>query len=297
MSEITSSSNPNVAAQAAATTASAEDHFTLLKTLVKHSDLDSVKSALSTWRAANTTTSTPVPTAEQINYLVPQAASGDGHPETLAYLLSELGGKIDTHAIMLARSPAIFDVFITHGWEVDNSMLYSKIRHPDLIAWFLSHGADPNASGPGKFAPLDVAALHASLETVKLLVDHGAKVGEAGSGGALHAAAQGDAPDRIAVMEFLVENGADINGIAADITAPSEARRAGRKGTPLHTAYKWANEEAKVWLVGHGADAEARNQLGETPEEWGRRFDEHGPERVVRLRRAVLRKRRKDGVE
>ncbi|KAI4188555.1 MAG: hypothetical protein L6R41_002070 [Letrouitia leprolyta] len=108
---------------------------------------------------------------------------------------------------------------------------------------------------------------------------------------ALHAAAQGDAPDRIAVMAHLLEQGADINGIATDITAPSEARRAGRKGTPLHTAYKWANEEAKAWLLEHGADAKAKNQLGETPEECGRRFDSDGPEKGLRLRRKMLRKR------
>ncbi len=127
-----------------------------------------------------------------------------------------------------------------------------------------------------------------------MLVDHGAKI-EAGSA-ALHAAAKGDAPDTIPVMEFLVERGADVNGLAADLTGPSEARRSGRKGTPLHSATKWANKEAKAWLLEHGADPEARNELGETPEEWGRRFDNDGSERMVRLRRTILRKRQAEVV-
>ena len=87
---------------------------------------------------------------------------------------------------------------------------------------------------------------------------------------------------------FLVERGADINGLAMDYPAPSEALRSGRKGTPLHTASKWACEEAKTWLLEHGADPEAPNELGETPEQWGRRFDQGGPEAGLRLRRRAL---------
>ncbi|KAI4177320.1 MAG: hypothetical protein LQ346_007701 [Caloplaca aetnensis] len=265
----------------------AKEYYTLLKIAVQQGNLDLVKSTLSNWRAD---ISMADPGPDQINYLVAQAATGNGHPETLDYLLSELGGKIGTHAISLARSPAIFKVFIAHGLEVDGSILRSHVHDPELVALFLSHGADANGSGSGGLTPLDVAAMHGSLETAKMLVDHGAKI-EAGSA-ALHAAAKGDAPDRIPVMEFLIEIGADVNGLAADLTGPSEARRSSRKGTPLHSATKWANEEAKTWLLEHGADPGARNELGETPEEWGKRFDNDGPERIVRLRRAILRKQK-----
>lgn len=231
---------------------------------MQQGNLDLVTSALSDWRADS---SIADPSPDQINDLVPQAAAGNGQPETVDHLLSELGGKIGIHAIMLARSPATFEVFSAHGWEVDDSMLRSKVRYPKLIALFLSYGADANAPGLRRFSPLDLAALHGLLETVKLLVDHGAKI-EAISA-ALHAAAKGDATDRIPVMEFLIKEGADINGLAADSTGPSEARRSGKKGRPLHSVAKWDNEEAKAWLLEHGAKPEARNRLGETPEEWG----------------------------
>ncbi|KAL8756903.1 MAG: hypothetical protein Q9184_004353 [Pyrenodesmia sp. 2 TL-2023] len=264
----------------------AEEYYELVKTAVQLGRLDEVKSRLYQWESDNRAVG---PTQEHIDYLVPQAARGEGQPEILDYLLSR-GGKIGAHSIGLATSPAVFETFIAHGWKVDDSLLRSHVGHPELIALFLSHGANPNSSGTRGFSPLDIAALHGPLETVKLLIDHGANIGPTSA--ALHAAAQGDAPDRIPVMAYLVEQGAAINGLATDYPAPSEALRSGRKGTPLHTATKWANEEAKTWLLEHGADAEAKNELGETPKEYGRRFDKDGPERGLRLRRALMRKRK-----
>ena len=262
----------------------AEEYYSLVKEAVISGDLVRVKAGLYQWQSDP---SIAIPTQDQLNYLVPQAAKGDGQPEILEYLLS-LGGKIGTHSISIATSPDVFKVFIAHGWEVDDALLRSHVQHPQLIALFLNHGANPNSSGPRGFCPLDIAALHGPLETVRLLVDHGAAIRP--NSAALHAAAQGNTSNRIAIMAFLVERGADINGLAMDYPAPSEALRSGRKGTPLHTAAKWGYEEAKTWLLEHGADREAKNELGETPEQWGQRFDKGGPEAGLRLRRALLRK-------
>ena len=264
--------------------APAEECYGLVKDAIKSSDLTQVKTTLSQWRSD---TSIAGPSQEQIDYLIPQAAAGEGQPEILEYLLL-LGGKFGTHSISLATSPGIFKIFLAHGWEVDDAMLRSHVQHPELIALFLAHGANPNSSSPRGFSPLDIAALRGPLETVKLLLKHGAMVGP--NSAALHAAAQGDAPDRIPIMACLMEKGADINGLAKDYPAPSEVIRSGRKGTPLHTAAKWSNKEAEEWLLEHGADPEAKNELGETPKQWGKRFDVDGPERGVRLRRAILRK-------
>ncbi|KAL8903345.1 MAG: hypothetical protein Q9207_003980 [Kuettlingeria erythrocarpa] len=261
----------------------AEEYYDLVKTAVQLGRLDEVKSTLYQWESD---TGAVGPTQEHIDYLVPQAARGQGQPKILEYLLTR-GGKIGAQSIGLATSPAVFETFIAHGWKVDDSLLRSHVGHLELIAPFLSHGADPNSSGPRGFTPLDIAALHGPLETAKLLVDHGANIGAA-----LHAAAQGAASDRIPVMAYLVEQAADVNGLAMDYPAPSEALRPGRKGTPLHTATKWANEEAKAWLLEHGADIEANNELGETPEEYGSRFDRDGPEKGLRIRRALMLKRK-----
>ena len=107
------------------------------------------------------------------------------------------------------------------------------------------------------------------------MLSNGATVGPGSH--ALNAAAQADAPDHITVMECLLDHGADINALALDFMGPSEAGRTmreGRKGTPLHSAAKWANEEARVWLLNYGADPETRNELGETPAR---------PQRTVRI--------------
>lgn len=266
--------------------ATAEDYYHLVKAAINLNDLDEVKSKLSRWRLDPSITG---PSQEQIDYLVPQAARDEGRPQILELLLS-LGGKIGAHSVGVATSPAVFQIFEAYGLKVEDSLLRSHVHHPELIALFLSQGANPNSSGPRGFRPLDIAALHGPLETVKLLLDHGATIEPTSA--ALHAAAQGDAPDRIPIMAYLVEHGADINGFAKDYPAPSEAQRPGRKGTPLHTATKWANNEAKEWLLAHGAEPGIKNELGETPEQWGRRFDSDGPEPGPRLRRAILRKNR-----
>lgn len=261
-----------------------EEYYRLIKEAVISGDLPRVKAGLSRWQSDP---SIAIPTQDQLSYLIPQAAKGDEQPEILEYLLA-LGAKLGKHSISLATSPDVFKVFMAYGWEVEDALLRSHVQHPQLIDLFLTHGANPNSSGPRGFHPLDIAALHGPFETVKLLIDHGAAIGP--SSAALHAAAQGNTSDRIAVMAFLVDRGADINGLATDYPAPSEALRSGRKGTPLHTAFKWANEEAKTWLLDHGADLEAKNELEETPEQWGRRFDKEGPEAGLRLRKALLRK-------
>jgi len=267
--------------------ATTAQYYAAAKAAIDTGDFEGLKSKLNDWRSDP---ASPGPNPEDIKYLVPRAAEGEGQPEALEYLLS-LGGEICASTIGQTTSPTIFEIFISHGWKVDDSVFRSHLKHPDLVAFFLSHGANPNSKGSrGGFSPLDIAALRAPLETINLLRSHGATVGP--DSRALHAAAQGEAPDRIPVMAYLLEQGADVNAFATDLPAPSEAMRSGRKGTALHTAYKWKSEDAKGWLLARGADPTIKNEAGETPEEWGRRFDSDGPERGLRLRRAFMRKNR-----
>lgn len=264
--------------------ATVEEYRHAVHIAIKADSLNDVQSLLQQWRSV---VSVPDPNSQDLQYLVPEAAKKDGKPAILEYLLSQ-GGKIDTYTKSHTTSPEIFQIFVKHGWKVDNTMLYSHIAHPDLISLFLAYGADPKDPTTSGTTPLDVAALRGPLESVKLLHSHGAPVGP--GSWALNAAAQGDVPDRIPVMEYLLEHGADVNGIAGDFTGPSEARRSGRRGTPLHAAANWGNKEAKAWLLEHGADPEAKNELGETPAEWEKRFDHDGPEKIARIRRNILRK-------
>jgi hypothetical protein len=244
---------------------------------VEANDLHGLKSILQQWQSD---ASVEGPSTDEIYYLLPKAVKGTGNPAVVEYLLCQ-GATIDDHITSMTTSKELFELYIKHGWKANETILASHLSQPDLIFFFISNGADPNSA-------LASAALRGPLKTVKLLLFHGASPVQ--NSVALNAAAQGSVSDRIPVLDCLLAHGADINGIADDFMGPSEARRAGRKGTPLHTAAKWDQREFMKWLVEHGADPEAKNELGETPAEFGKRFEKDGPERSVRIRRAIIEK-------
>jgi len=108
----------------------------------------------------------------------------------------------------------------------------------------------------------------------------------------MNAAAMSDVPGRNPVMALLHEHGANINGLAEDTKVPSEAHRAARKGTPSHAAAKWGHKETMAWLLEQGPDPEVRNEVGETSAEWAKGIEKDGPERTLRMRRAIKRMNR-----
>ena len=270
--------------------ANAAEYNSALTIAIKAGNLQDVQRLLGGWRSDK---SIPDPSSQDITYLVPRAAEGDGRPAILGYLLSQ-GGQIGAYAIGQTTSPAIFQVFIDHGWKPDNQTLLSHIAHPDLVSLFLSYGVDPAVANNYGFYPLDAAAASAPLESVRILLDHGASPSSPRSH-SMNAAAQSDVPSRIDVLQLLLEHGADINALADDYPAPSEAMKAGREGTPLHAAAKWGNKEVMAWLLKQGADVNVKNEVGLTYEEWGKRFESDGPERILRLRRAINRKQHASG--
>ncbi|KAK3172614.1 hypothetical protein OEA41_005938 [Lepraria neglecta] len=164
--------------------------------------------------------SLPSPTQKDIDYLVPGAAEEDGKPAILQYLFSQ-GGTISERTTHIATSPEIFQILMKHGWKIDNNTPGSHLSDLDIVCFFLSHGADPTIPNAYSIYDIERAALYTPLETVKLLLSNGAPVGPGSR--ALNAAAQGDASDRIIVMECLLDHGADINALALDFMGPSEA--------------------------------------------------------------------------
>ena len=264
--------------------------FQDLKSAIKIGDIKKVQSLLQEWRIDS---SIPGPRPSDIDELVPRAAEGVGQPAILEYLLSQGGSSdIDTYTVGKTQSPQIFEIFIKNGWKVHNGLLHSHIKNPELVALFLAHGADADPQISHGYYPLETAALCAPLESVKILLSHGARIGPGSR--AMNAAARGDVPDRTPIMSLLLEHGADINALAEDYPALSEAKLLGRKGTPLHSAAKWGNEEATVWLLEHGADAAVKNEMGETAEEWGKRFERGGTDSVLRIRRDIFRKNQRN---
>lgn len=77
-----------------------------------------------------------------------------------------------------------------------------------LFRWFLSHGASLNTVSDFETIPLNVAAEQHDLATVRLLVENNADIK---ASNAVQAAAGGKSPDRLEIVTYLLDKGADVN--------------------------------------------------------------------------------------
>ena len=147
-------------------------------------------------------------------------------------------------------------------------------RH-GIIQTLLEHGADPNPStelefrySKGEESPLYYAARLWTDEdkaVIKLLLEHGAdanaKSSTAGNYGVtpFHRAMYEADP---IFIELFLDYGADIHAR----TNHENYGLGGRYATPLHVAADASrNPDAIATLLEHGADAKAKNAVGETP--------------------------------
>lgn len=79
-----------------------------------------------------------------------------------------------------------------------------------LLAWFLDHGALPDAPTDSGRNTLDVAAWAATPRVLEQLLQHGGMTDRTTAmTTALHMAERSPKPGRREVIEFLLENGAD----------------------------------------------------------------------------------------
>ena len=153
-----------------------------------------------------------------------------------------------------------------------------------VVAKLLQAGADPNASPNGE-SPLMVAARTGDLETVKVLLAHGAATNavesERGQTALMWAAAEAHP----AVVKLLIEQGADVQArakggftpvlfgvrkgdkesVAALINAGASPNEKAADGSPLSfVAILNAHYELAAVLLDHGADPDATDKTGRT---------------------------------
>jgi ankyrin repeat protein len=127
---------------------------------------------------------------------------------------------------------------------------------PELCEILLQHKAKIDAVNQDDNQPLHCACLEGHLETVKLMVSHGANVDEIGNFGMintpLHLAALGekDCPE---LCEILLQHKAKIDAVDQH----------GRQ--PLHWACQKCHLETVKLMVSHGANVDAVNNFGNTP--------------------------------
>jgi ankyrin repeat protein len=140
-----------------------------------------------------------------------------------------------------------------------------------LVHWFLSHGASAHLEcTPHKSdTPLTYAVKYGSIEIVRLLVSHGARVDH---GNLLHAACESSHPGRLEILAFLLERGAPIN-VLKEAHNTERLRILPcifRRGTPLHEAIMYRRRAICAALLVHGADPEVRDTKGKTSIEFAR---------------------------
>ena len=159
----------------------------------------------------------------------------------------------------------IIDLLLTHKANVNLAnwsnrtplMQASKYGHTACVARLLAAGGDPTIREFNDYPPLHDAAAEGRLETVRLLLDHGAEIDarltkEFLSGyTALHLATQDRQVD---CMRELVARGADVEA------------RTEKQETAMHLAAFYSETSALRLLLDYGhADIEAREHGQETP--------------------------------
>ena len=180
-----------------------------------------------------------------------------------AVLLARYHGRTDALDALLAAQPAL-DVFEAAAVGDTARVRELTDTDPALI----------NAYAADGFYPLGLAAYFGHLDTVRLLLERGADVGQVARNPmqvqALHAALAGR---HEVIARLLVEHGADVN-----------AKQHGGY-TPLHEAAQHGDLPLVELLLAHGADTSARLESGQTPAEIAA---EHGHTQVAeRLRTAA----------
>ncbi|KAI4271757.1 MAG: hypothetical protein L6R38_006787 [Xanthoria sp. 2 TBL-2021] len=147
-------------------------------------------------------------------------------------------------------------------------------RDADLVRWFVSHSADPNAAIQSWPSPLETAAFKAPLEVIKILVDHGGRVYPSN---ALPAAAKTALPDRIEILAHFLDKGAPINMIEYEFDDETRQKFGAKAfGTALHQASKRGNEQLVRFLLKRGAATSSRDSVGKTAMQYAQENDHRG---------------------
>lgn len=194
--------------------------------------------------------------------------------------------------ISRGRTDLVFDLLALPDWQ-------DILREGDVKAmqWFVYYN-DTTAlkavlSAGGDLSSVDLdqelgnAAFFGHWKVADFLIKHGADVNwaqrETGETPLHSALCKAGRPYFIYVLKVLVENGADVNAR----TIPGEEtggfmRDVRTKGeTPLHRAAAYGDEAMISYLIGHGADKEARDANGASPLSWA---SEHlRPGSILRL--------------
>ncbi|KAL8883557.1 MAG: hypothetical protein Q9192_007105 [Flavoplaca navasiana] len=147
-----------------------------------------------------------------------------------------------------------------------------------MVRWLVTHGANPNKARQSWPTPLETAARKASLDVIKILVDHGGRVYPSN---ALPAAAQTHLPDRTEILAYFLANGAPINMIEYEFDDDTRKTFDVKGfGTALHHAARHGNEQMVRFLLEKGAITDLKDSLKKTAMQYAQ---ENGHPAIVTL--------------
>ncbi|KAL8835887.1 MAG: hypothetical protein Q9176_006660 [Flavoplaca citrina] len=221
------------------------------------------------------------------------AAVRSDHLSTVSMLLDE-GFRISYQEVRPAlanRSMAMLQVFLDHGWKINQILgpsmapaLTHVLKDEEMVRWLVTHGANPNKARQSWPTPLETAAWKASLDVIKILVDHGGRVYPRN---ALPAAAKTHLPDRTEILAYFLANGAPINMMEYEFD--DDTRKIfGVKGfgTALHHAAKRGNEQMVRFLLEKGANTDLKDSLKKIAMQYAQENDH--PAIVTLLEQAAI---------
>ncbi|RSL70909.1 hypothetical protein CEP53_001766 [Fusarium sp. AF-6] len=222
-------------------------------------------------------------------------ALGAGNIDAARYLLgygAPITRQTPPHVLSAPkdRQIALFEVLTEHGWTPNTPGFYGATLLPrvvtddSLVDWFLIHGADPNLGiqrdnrhrfgepDTDSCAALDTAASRGSVESVRKLLDAGARMN---NNSPLYFAAGARPPNtnphaspitlskdfdeaRIPIMALLIEKGADVNG-------KFQSRHMTAQYPIVNAVLAGAVERVR-WLLSQGADPNLRGAYGSAVE-------------------------------
>lgn len=153
----------------------------------------------------------------------------------------------------------------------------------DLTAWFLAHGADPNASCMLGLTPLTFAIRDADLSIIEMLFAHG---GDVQQGYLLHAAVSRER-DNSAILEYLIQKGAPVNAVQF-YNRPGIYRMQETfgSGTALHDAAAAGRDDVLRVLISYGARLDIKDSCGDLAVELAEHCSHYGTAQYLRQQAA-----------
>nr|POE54515.1 serine/threonine-protein phosphatase 6 regulatory ankyrin repeat subunit c [Quercus suber] len=242
-------------------------HTQLLHDLEEASRLDNLPAVMDTVRVLRLTHARPAVLSQPGSALT--LAVELQHESIVRYLLSE-GVRVSPNHVRIATSinaKTLIQLFLEYNWPINQQLGWSNppalayaIEDPELTAWFIAHGADPNAQCGLDKTPLSAAVQYGPLSVIELLFANG---GNVKNGQLLHYAIWRDLDDRVAIVKYLLEKGTPVDAVMYNNEPNSYLQReAFGLGSPLHDAAAIGDVDVLRLLIDRGADLRMRDTRG-----------------------------------